>query len=62
MLSDEDLLEKPFIFILIYLSLSSPGFLAPLYHNIFGIIVMTVLLLMYLAALMVIERIVAIEI
>ena len=49
-------------FILIYLSLSSPGFLAPLYHNIFGIIVMTALLLMYLAALMVIERIVAIEI
>ncbi len=50
------------IFILIYLSLSSPGFLAPLYHNIFGIIVMTVLLLMYLAALMVIEHIIAIEI
>lgn len=50
------------IFILIYLSLSSPGFLAPLYHNTFGIIVMTVLLLMYLAALLVIERIVAIEI
>jgi tight adherence protein B len=48
--------------ILGYLTLSSPGFLSPLYHNAFGIIVMTVLLLLYLGAIMVMERIVAIEI
>ncbi len=50
------------LFILLYLSLSSPGFLDPLYHNTFGVIVMTVLLLMYLAAFLVIERIIAIEV
>lgn len=50
------------LFILIYLSLSSPGFLDPLYHNAFGIIIMTVLLLIYLAAYLVIERIIAIEV
>lgn len=50
------------LFILIYLSLSSPGFLDPLYHNAFGIIVMTVLLILYLAAYLVIEHIVAIEV
>lgn len=50
------------LFILIYLSLSSPGFLDPLYHNAFGIIVMTVLLILYLAAYLIIEHIVAIEV
>jgi tight adherence protein B len=50
------------VLILIYLSLSSPGFLSPLYHNVFGAIVMSVLLLFYLGAFLVIERIVAIEV
>jgi tight adherence protein B len=50
------------VLILIYLSLSSPGFLSPLYHNIFGVIVMSILLLFYLGAYQVIERIVAIEV
>jgi tight adherence protein B len=50
------------VLILIYLSLSSPGFLSPLYHNVFGVIVMSVLLLFYLGAYLVIERIVAIEV
>jgi tight adherence protein B len=50
------------VFILIYLSLSSPGFLSPLYHNVFGVIIMSVMLLFYLGAYLVIERIVAIEV
>lgn len=50
------------LLILVYLSVSSPGFLDPLYHNVFGVIVMTVLLFLYLAAYLVIDRIVAIEV
>lgn len=50
------------LFILFYLSLSSPGFLNPLYHNLFGITVMTVFLLCYLGAFLIIDKIVAIEV
>jgi len=48
--------------ILLYLNLSSPGFLNPLYGNIFGGIVMSVLLIVYLAAYLLADRIVAIEV
>jgi tight adherence protein B len=50
------------LLILVYLLVSSPGFLEPLYHNTFGVIVMTVLLFFYLATYLVIDRIVAIEV
>ncbi len=50
------------VFILIYLSLSSPGFMNPLYHNVLGVIIMSVLLLFYMGAYLVIERIIAIEV
>ncbi len=50
------------LFILIYLTISSPDFLAPLYHNLFGAITMTLLLFFYLAAFLIIDRIVAIEV
>jgi tight adherence protein B len=50
------------LFILFYLSVSSPGFLNPLYHNLFGITVMTLFLLIYLAAFLIIDKIVAIEV
>ncbi len=50
------------LIILIYLSLSSPGFLSPLYHNIMGISVMSVFLLCYLAAFLIIGKIIAIEV
>ena len=33
--------------IIIYLWLGSPGFLDPLYHNLFGILFMTVILILY---------------
>lgn len=50
------------LFILIYLSISSPGFLDPLYHNFPGIIVMTIFLLSYLGAILLIDKIVSIEV
>ncbi len=49
------------IFIISYLTIFSPGFLDPLYHNIFGIIAMTVFLVIYLGAFFLIDKIVAIE-
>ncbi len=50
------------LLILVYLSVSSPDFLTPLYHNLFGIIVMTLLLLCYLGAYLLIDNITAIEV
>lgn len=50
------------LLILIYLSISSPGFLNPLYQNILGIIIMTVFLLCYLGVYLIIDKIVAIEV
>ena len=48
--------------ILIYLSASSPGFLNPLYYNLFGNVVMTAFLICYLGAYLMIDKIVAIEV
>ena len=48
--------------ILIYLSVSSPGFLTPLYHNLIGITVMTIFLIAYLSAFVMIDKIIAIEV
>ena len=45
-------------FIIFYISLTSPGFFAPLYHNIFGIILMSVCMVFYMAAYLLSERIV----
>jgi tight adherence protein B len=50
------------LFILVYLSISSPGFLDPLYHNLLGILVMSVFLLCYLGAFLVIDKIIRIEV
>lgn len=50
------------LIILIYLSVSSPGFLDSLYHNLFGIIIMTTFLLFYLGAYLIIEKIIEIEV
>lgn len=50
------------IVIIFYLQLSSPDFLKPLYHNLFGILVMTVLFIIYIGAYYLIEKIIAIEV
>lgn len=48
--------------ILCYLSLSSPDLLEPLYHNIFGILIMTILLAIYLYTYRLIDKIIYIEV
>ncbi len=48
--------------ILAYLRLASPGYLDPLYHNIAGILLMTVSLLIYIGAYFLAERMVVIEV
>lgn len=50
------------LLILIYLSISSSGFLNPLYHNLQGVLIMTVFLACYLGAFLIIDRIIAIEV
>lgn len=50
------------VLILIYLSVSSPGFLDSLYHNLFGIFIMTIFLAFYLGAFLIIDKIVEIEV
>lgn len=45
-----------------YLSLTSPDFLTPLYHNLLGIVIMTILLLLYMAAGRAVDKIIAIEV
>lgn len=48
--------------IILYLWAGSPGFLDPLYHNLFGCIFMTVLLVVYFAASMLSEKLMDIAI
>ncbi len=50
------------LFILAYLMLSSPDFLKPMYHNPFGILLMSIFLLLYFLAFLMIDRIVSIEV
>ena len=48
--------------IIFYLQFFSPGFLDPLYHNILGRMVMSILLIAYLCAYYLADKIVAIEV
>ncbi len=50
------------LLILIYLSVTSSGFLDPLYHNFLGMIIMTLFLVFYLGSFLLINKIVAIEV
>lgn len=45
-----------------YLSLTSPDFLTPLYHNPLGIVIMTILLFLYAVAGRAVDKIIAIEV
>ncbi len=49
-------------FIIFYITLTSPGFFEPLYHNLFGIILMTVCMGVYMFAFFLSERIVNIDV
>lgn len=48
--------------IIIYLKLFSPGFLDPLYHNLFGVIFMSLMLIIYYAVSKVSKKIISIEV
>lgn len=48
--------------IITYMWVASPGYLDPLYHNILGILIMTVLLGIYLAAYLLTEKIMDIQV
>jgi tight adherence protein B len=48
--------------ILLYLDLSSPGFFASLYHNIAGVVIMSVCLVVYLAAYSLSRKMLRIEV
>lgn len=43
--------------IILYLNFSSPGYFDSLYHNVFGIVIMTILVVIYLAAYMIATKI-----
>lgn len=47
--------------LLLYLNFSSADFLKPLYHNLFGVIVMTIILVIYLFTYRIIDKIISIE-
>ena len=49
-------------FIIFYISISSPGFFDVLYHNIFGIILMSICMIVYVTAYLLSEKIVNISI
>ena len=49
-------------FIIFYINLTSSGFFSPLYHNAFGIVLMTVCMGLYVGAYILSERIVNIDV
>ena len=49
-------------FIIFYVGLTSPGFFSPLYHNVFGMILMTICMGVYIFAYLLSERIVNIDV
>lgn len=50
------------VFLLFYLDIASPGYMDVLYHNILGVIFMTICLLGYLASILLSERMGRIEV
>lgn len=56
------LMEVVPLFIILYIGATNPGFFYPLYHNLFGILFMTVALGIYGFAYLTAERIIGIEV
>ena len=50
------------LFLLFYLDITSPGYLNVLYHNVLGVIFMTICLLGYIASVLLSERMGRIEV
>lgn len=49
------------VIIMIYVSITQPGFFNPMYHNLVGIILMTVCLVMYVASVVLAYKILSIK-
>lgn len=49
-------------FIIFYINLTSSGFFSPLYHNVFGVVLMTICMFFYIIAYLLSERIVNIHV
>lgn len=47
--------------IILYIDMSSPGFFDGMYHNLVGIVIMTVLLVVYIAAYLIAQKIIRID-
>lgn len=60
--TESRLMEAVPLLIILYIGLTNTGFFEPLYHNLIGMVIMTVALALYLAAYMMIESIIDIEV
>ena len=49
------------VIIMIYVSFTQPGFFTPMYHNLVGIIILTICLVMYILAVVIAYKILSIE-
>ncbi len=49
-------------FIIFYISITSRGFFSPLYHNVFGIVLMSICMALYVGAYLLSERIIRIDV
>ena len=59
---ESQLMEAVPLFIILYVGTANDGFFEPLYHNIAGIVMMTCALAVYLAAYIMIEKLITIEV
>ena len=55
------LMEAVPLFIILYIGATNPGFFSPLYHNLFGVVFMTIALGIYVFAYLTAERMIDIE-
>ena len=60
--TESRLMEAVPLLIILYIGFTNAGFFEPLYHNLMGIVIMTVALGLYIAAYLMIESIVEIEV
>ena len=60
--TESRLMEAVPLLIILYIGFTNAGFFEPLYHNVIGIVIMTVALALYIAAYLMIESIVEIEV
>ena len=60
--TESRLMEAVPLLIILYIGFTNSGFFEPLYHNVIGVVIMTVALALYLAAYLMIETIIDIEV